>query len=207
MALQPDGSVVVTGYYQYTNGSPQDTFLLRYTAAGALDSAFGNNGIAVFDAGGSDVGYSVAIQPSDGKILVAGYSSLTNGSAYVARFQTDGTLDTTFGSNGEALNTFSNAGSSFHGLAVQSDGKIVAVGGASSTSGKTTTNNFLIARFQGDTTTLTAAASPLATASTAPASNDTSLPIPLAPPTDQDLTALATELIGAGKKRHGLPVS
>jgi uncharacterized delta-60 repeat protein len=208
MALQSDGSVVVTGYYQYTNGTPQDTFLLRYTAAGALDSTFGNNGIAVFDAGGSDVGYSVAIQPSDGKILVAGYSSLTNGSAFVARFQTGGTIDTTFGSNGEALNTFSNAGSSFHGLAVQSDGRIVAVGGAASTSGKTTTNNFLIARFLGDTTTLTAAGLPRAIASTtAPTSQGTSPQIPLAPPTDQDLTALATELIGAGKKRRGRPVS
>jgi uncharacterized delta-60 repeat protein len=206
MALQSDGSVVVTGYYQYTNGTPQDTFLLRYTAAGVLDSTFGNNGIVVFDAGGSDVGYSVAIQPSDGKILVAGYSSLTNGSAFVARFQTGGTLDTTFGSNGEALDTFANSGSSFHGLAVQSDGKIVAVGGATSTSRKTTTNNFLIARFLGDTTTLTAAARPRAIAPTAPTSPDTSPLVPLAPPTDQDLTALATELIGVGKKRRGLQV-
>src|SRR5262245_43482124 len=104
MVFQSDGSVViVAGYYQYTNGARQDTFLLRYTAAGVLDSTSGNNGIAVFEAGGSDVGYSVAIQPSDGKILVVGYSSLTNGSAYVARFHTDGAVHSTFGSNGEAL--------------------------------------------------------------------------------------------------------
>jgi hypothetical protein len=125
---------------------------------------------------------------------------LTNGSAYVARFQTDGMIDTTFGSNGEAVNTFANSGSSFHGLAVQNDGKIVAVGGATSTSGKTTTNNFLIARFLGDTMTLTAAARPRAIASTALTSQDT-LP-QLAPLTDQDLTALATELIGAGRRRR-----
>lgn len=202
MALQSDGSVVVTGYYQYSNGNPQDTFLLRYTAAGVLDSTFGNNGITVFDAGGSDVGYSVAIQPSDGKILVAGYSSLTNGSAFVARFQTGGTIDTTFGTNGEALNTFTNAGSSFHGLAVQSDGKIVAVGSATSTSGKTTTYNFLIARFQGDTTILTAAARPRSiTSTTVPTSQDTSPLILLAPPTDQDLGLLATELVRPVTKR------
>jgi uncharacterized delta-60 repeat protein len=208
IALQSDGSVVVTGDYQYANGNPQDTFLLRYTAAGVLDSTFGNDGIAVFDAGGSDVGYSVAIQPSDGKILVAGYSSLTNGSAYVARFQTDGAIDATFGSNGEALNTFSNAGSSFHGLAVQSDGKIVAVGGATSTSGKTTTKNFLIARFLGDTTTPTAAARARASVSTTAAMSQDSLPqLALAPLADQDLTALAVERIGAGKRRRGLPVS
>lgn len=209
MALQSDGSVVATGYYQYTNGAPQDTYLLRYTAAGVLDSTFCNNGITVFDAGGTDFGYSVAIQPADGKILVAGQSSLvnSNGSAFVARFQTGGAIDPTFGSNGEALNSFGNSGSSFQGLVVQADGKIIAVGGATSTSGKTTTNNFLVARFLGDTTTLAAAAPPLAIASTAPTSQDSSPQLPLAPLTDQDLTALATELIGAGKRRRGLPVS
>jgi uncharacterized delta-60 repeat protein len=208
MALQPDGSVVVTGFYQYTNGTPQDTFLLRYTAAGVLDSTFGNNGIVVFDAGGSDVGYSVAIQPSDDKILVAGDTSLTNGSTFVARFQTNGMPDTTFGSNGEAANTFSNAGSTFHGLAIQSDGKIVAVGGSvTSVSRKTTTYDFLIARFLGDTPPPTPTARPRASASTtAPASSGMSLPLPLAPPTDRDLTALASELIRTGKKRRGLRV-
>jgi uncharacterized delta-60 repeat protein len=207
MALQSDGSVVVTGYYHYTNGAPQDTFLLRYTPAGVLDSTFGNNGITVFDAGGSDIGYSVAIQPSDGKILVAGYSTnslLTINYAYLARFLTNGQIDTTFGSNGEALNTFANSSSTFQGLAVQpSDGKIVAVGEADSPSGKTRTYNVLIARFQGDTTTQSAAASSMALVQTSPATTDAAL-TSLVTADDPQLSLLSADVLGTSRKRaHG----
>jgi uncharacterized delta-60 repeat protein len=209
MALQSDGKVVVAKSCPQA-GAPSELALFRYTTAGVLDSTFGNNGIALYNdpTGTSDVGNSVAIQPSNGDILVAGASNTSSSqSTILARFQTNGAIDTSFANNGVARNSFTNAGSYFNDVTLQPDGKMVAVGWASSTSGKTTTRNFLIARFQGDTTTLTAAASPLTIASAAPVSNDASLPIPLAPPTDQDLTALATELIGTGKKRRGLSVS
>jgi uncharacterized delta-60 repeat protein len=208
MAIQADGSAVVGGGYTPQSGAPSELALFRYTATGAPDPTFGTNGVALFSAGGSDLAYSVAIQPGDGKILLAGYASTSSSmSSIVARFQANGAIDTSFGNNGVASNAFTNGGSYFAGVTLQSDGKIVAVGGATSTSGKTTTNNFLIARFLGDTTTLTAAARPRAIASTAPTSQDTSPQLPLAPLTDQDLTALTTELIGAGKRRRGLPVS
>jgi uncharacterized delta-60 repeat protein len=213
MALASDGSVVVGGYYDYQNGSPTPLALFHYTVAGALDSTFGNNGgVALYPdpSGASDVGYSVAVDPSDGKILLAGYSSTSSSmSTILARFQSNGAIDTSFGTSGIASNTFNaNGGSYFKDVILQADGNIVAVGSASTTTSKTTTTNFLIARFLGGSTTLTAAARPRASASmTAAASNDTSLLIPLPPPTDQDLTALATELIGAGKKRRGLQVN
>jgi uncharacterized delta-60 repeat protein len=211
MALQADGSAVVGGGYTPQSGAPSELALFRYTATGALDPNFGpnSNGVALFSAGGSDLAYSVAIQPGDGKILLAGYDSTSSSmSSIVARFQTNGMIDTNFGNNGNgvASNAFTNGGSYFAGVILQPDGKIVAVGTASTTRGKTTTSNSLIARFQGDTTPLTAAAGPRALASTAPTSQDTSPQLALAPLTDQDLTALATDLIGAGKKRRGLPV-
>ena len=139
-----------------------------------------------------------AIQPSDGKFLVAGYSSLTNGSR-VCSPVSDQRRDRHHVRVQWRPSTF-QLGSSFHGLAVQSDGKIVAVGGATSTSGKTTTNNFLIARFQGDTTPLTEAARPRASDSTtAPHVKRHAALDPARPPTDQDLTALAAELIAQAR--------
>src|SRR5262249_53882031 len=66
MAVRQDGSVIVTGRIDFAGGvSPPDGFLASYTPAGVPDTSFGTNGngIATFDVGGSDVGYSVAIDP------------------------------------------------------------------------------------------------------------------------------------------------
>jgi uncharacterized delta-60 repeat protein len=215
MALQldpatglPDGSVVVGGSYTPSSGAPSELALFRYTAAGVLDPTFGTGGVVIYNDPtlASDTGSSVAIQPN-GEILLAGASGTTSPrESILARFQTNGAIDTSFANNGVARNYFTNAGGYFNDVTLQPDGKIVAVGTASTTSGKTTTTNFLIARFQGDTTPPAAPARPRAIASTtAPASNDTSPQLLLAPLTDQDLTALAIGLIGAGKKRRGLP--
>ena len=98
MALQPDGSAVVTGY-DYPTNSPNGSFLLRYTNTGQLDPTFGTDGsgIILFGAATGDTGYSVAIQPN-GKIVLAGTSNTTPGS-FVARFDTHGAIDTTFGAS------------------------------------------------------------------------------------------------------------
>ena len=99
MALQADSSIVLAGDYDYRNGTPSDLMLARYTATGVPVATFGNNGVVLANAGGTEYGRSVAIQPGDGKIVVAGY---TSSSALVARFQADGSFDFGFGNQGVA---------------------------------------------------------------------------------------------------------
>ncbi len=216
MALQPDGSAVVTGYnYAYPVFANQGSFLLRYTNTGQLDPTLGTDGsgIVLFGAATGDTAYSVAIQ-SDGKIVVAG-TSITAPGSFVARFQkTNGSIDTTFGVNGFARDTFTNAGSIFqssHSLILQPLGQIVVVGNGTTS---TTTNNhgknqtvdetdFLIVRYQGDPVAPLSASMALTggTTSSGP-SAATGQPEVLVPWTDLDLTQLATDVILSGPKRR-----
>jgi uncharacterized delta-60 repeat protein len=205
MALQSDGSVVVGGSYTPQSGAPSELALLRYTAAGVLDSTFGTGGVVLYNdpTGTSDAGHSVAIQPGNGEILFAGASYTSSSeSTILARFQTNGAIDTSFANNGVARNPFTNGGSYFNDMTLQPDGKIVAVGLATSTSHHTGTTNFLVARFLGDSTTTGATASPALLAQpTSLGSLGATAVIPLALGSDQDLGKLAIGLIQSGTKR------
>ena len=91
---------------------------------GDLDTTFGASGIVITDFGSTDGGHDVAIQ-SDGKIVVVGGSG---GEFALARYNINGTLDTTFDADGLVTTTigaFAEAGA----VAIQSDGKIVVAGG------------------------------------------------------------------------------
>lgn len=94
-------------------------------APGSLDK------VATTDFGGYDVAYALAIQPEDGKIVTAG-ATTPAGSDYssfaLTRHFADGTLDTSFGSEGKVISIFGPYSSSINGVAIQADGKIVAVG-------------------------------------------------------------------------------
>jgi uncharacterized delta-60 repeat protein len=94
-ALQSDGKIVVAGSISTAN-NPQQPGLLRYNTNGALDPSFGNGGKASI--GGNNAGpvFAVAIQ-TDGKILAAAPASLH---LTVFRFNTNGSVDNTFGTNG-----------------------------------------------------------------------------------------------------------
>jgi uncharacterized delta-60 repeat protein len=91
---------------------------LSMAQAGSLDPTFGTGGIVTTPNTGTAV--AMAIQ-SDGKILVAGSVSLGGGALRLARYNTNGSLDSAFGSGGIVSN---NDGPAF-GMALQSDGKIV----------------------------------------------------------------------------------
>ncbi|MCP4285532.1 MAG: hypothetical protein GY792_13925, partial [Gammaproteobacteria bacterium] len=121
MIVQSDGKIVVAG----TSGN--DVALARYNADGTLDTTFGSGGMLTTDIGGTgDVASAVTIQ-SDGKILVAGKDGTD---LALARYNTDGTLDSTFGSGG--LFTIDVASGSLIDDAVYvtelSDGKIMVAG-------------------------------------------------------------------------------
>jgi uncharacterized delta-60 repeat protein len=127
VTLQWDDRIVVTG----TNGS--DLLLVRYLPNGSLDTSFdidGNqDGIVVTNFGGGETGNKVAVL-GDGRILVAGdMESTGGGGVIVARYLSNGRLDTSFDSDGKVVTTsVGGQNGCAWGMALQSDGKII-VGG------------------------------------------------------------------------------
>lgn len=129
--FQPDGKVVVTGSADINSSTTRDFGIARYHHDGGLDTSFGNNGKVNIDFFGyDDSANELAIQP-DGKIVVVGYASFninSSSEAALARLNSDGSLDTSFGSNGKIVNR--NGGG--NAVALQADSKIVVPKGAHS---------------------------------------------------------------------------
>ncbi|MFG2949541.1 calcium-binding protein [Streptomyces adustus] len=132
LAVQPDGKIVAAG------GSGSRFALARYLPNGALDPGFNRNGM-VLTPGGTAA--DVKVQPGDGRIVVAG-SNGTGGDFAVVRYNPDGSQDTGFGSGGLATADFGGSDAA-NGLALQTDGKIVAAGGGGPD------RDFALARFEG----------------------------------------------------------
>lgn len=132
VAIQSDGKIVVAG--KSYNGLNYDFGIVRYNDNGSLDTTFGTNGKVITDFG-NDLPKSIAIQ-SDGKIIVGGvnFSSSTVKFALV-RYTTNGSLDTTFDTDGKVTTSFSSGDCHAYSLALQSDGKIVLVGDGRNGSG------------------------------------------------------------------------
>ena len=113
-------------------------------AAGDLDPRFGNGGVAITDfAQTEDYAYAVAVQ-ADGKIVLSGQSGIyPDLHSALVRYNRNGRLDSTFGTGGKVTVTFNSVSDYLFAVALQSDGKIVAVGSTSGTA-------FLLARFNAD---------------------------------------------------------
>lgn len=139
LALQNDGKIVIAGAtFDYTD--PQydelgDFALARYNANGSLDTTFGNNGYVVtaFNANYFDVPTSMQIQ-TDGKIVAAGYTGTEDpttfedsGDIAVARYNMNGSLDSSFGTNGKKVIDLVEFDFAI-GMNFQTDGKILLVG-------------------------------------------------------------------------------
>lgn len=102
LVLQPDGKIVVAGTAHV--GSEFQFALARYKPGGSLDTSFGTGGKVTTSFGGYAIGEDVALQPG-GKLLVAG-GKLVAGPSFetaLARYNANGTLDTTFGSAGTVV--------------------------------------------------------------------------------------------------------
>jgi len=136
-ALQADGKIIVAG--TTNNQGNYDFALARYKSNGTLDSSFGING-KLTTALGPDQDYasSVLLQ-SDGKIIVAGSTSrldsiLCPGSPYyvpvsaIVRYNSNGSLDSSFGKNGKIVLPLGKGYDHANSLAFQQDGKIVVAG-------------------------------------------------------------------------------
>ncbi|RTQ49704.1 T9SS type A sorting domain-containing protein [Hymenobacter gummosus] len=134
--------------------------LARLQANGALDTSFDTDGIATLPrtVGGSTVStitYALAVQP-DGKALVAGSYAVDGsnfGQCMVARFGTDGALDTSFGTGGIVTLSFpGKVGQTFTSLALQPDGKMVAAGYVQNSASNNSDTDFLLVRLNADGT-------------------------------------------------------
>jgi uncharacterized delta-60 repeat protein len=147
VAVQRDGKIVVVGVSILPVGSA--FVITRYTPSGALDRTFGGGGIIRHDFGDFGWGSAVAIQ-TDGKIVVAGQGFLPgrNFDFVLARYNADGSLDASFDGDGRVFTDFGHSDGAY-GLAIQPDGKIVAVGNARSASPRDA-NEFGVARYNPD---------------------------------------------------------
>lgn len=126
MSLDAFGRIVLAGTLNPFSSS--GTVVARYNADGSLDTTFDGDGVATISSVSSNQGLGLALQ-SDDKIVVAG-SSL-NGSDYdfaVVRYNTDGTVDTTFDNDGIATIHFGTGTYRSRAVAIQSDGTILVCG-------------------------------------------------------------------------------
>ena len=129
------------------------TGVFGQTASGNLDPTFGSGGTVRTDFSGNiDRANTVAIQP-DGKIVAAG-SSFSNAKTVedfiVARYNTNGSLDKRFGSNGKITTDFFRNVDQVNALAIQPDGKIVVAGFAQLAGAGGTPRVFALARYTSD---------------------------------------------------------
>lgn len=145
--LQSDGKIILAGQVKqgiagtndYLNG---DFGLVRFNSNGSIDTGFGLNGQIIADFSGDDEIRAIAVQ-TDGKIIVGGKGgSGVDSNFIIAKYNSDGTLDTAFGNSGSAVVDFGDNADELRGMRVQSDGKIVAIGNSFDGSQK----DFAIAR-------------------------------------------------------------
>ncbi len=131
VAVQADGKIVLGGF-SWNDGSNGTFVLTRYNSNGSLDTGFGVNGKVTTILGGNDYGYSVTVQNS-GKILLSGFNwnengdGSSNGDFAQVRYNSDGSLDTGFGSAGKTTTALSGDDYGYS-AAVQADGKILVAG-------------------------------------------------------------------------------
>ncbi len=134
MAIQPDGKIVLAGYA----GTTPNFAVVRLTTAGALDTTFDTDGKLLIDMGSNDNATAVAVQ-SDGKIVIGGLSNDFS----IARVNANGSLDTTFDSDGKVFTSVTAGSDSLYSILIQGDGKIVAAGGG----GNGGSSDFALARY------------------------------------------------------------
>jgi uncharacterized delta-60 repeat protein len=155
VAVQADHKIVAGGT---AGGSGGRFALARYTRDGSLDVSFGGDGkLGTNFSPGRDGASDVLIQP-DGRIVAAGSADISGGAFALARYNSDGTLDSTFGGSGMVVTDFTppspltSGQDGASGVAIQPDGKIVAVGFAVGEDEEANPADFALARYNPDGT-------------------------------------------------------
>jgi uncharacterized delta-60 repeat protein len=121
LALQPDGKILVGGYFTEYNGTPRN-YVVRLNSDGSLDPSF------VPAAAVNITVFAILVQP-DGKIVLGGGFYASAATRYVVRLNADGTLDPGFSLTGTSItNGGGTSGTGVYDLALQPDGKIFIAG-------------------------------------------------------------------------------
>ena len=155
-------TLTACGYKSTTTyGAPTAVALARYNANGAPDTTnlVGGTGLVTTDVNTSqdDIAFATVLQP-DGKIIAVGTSFTTPASVVVIRYNTDGTRDSTFGSNGITVTSLASADASAFAATLQADGKLVVAGRSCALSGAT---GFLLLRYHTNSNGITGTAGTL----------------------------------------------
>jgi uncharacterized delta-60 repeat protein len=140
------------GDYYVAGTSDSNLLVAEVTSSGVYVPGFNGTGYATTSVGAGAVGTAVAVQ-ANGKVVVGGNETdPTTGNDFftVARYSTAGALDANFGTGGvttsdvSTLSSSTSGSSTITGVAIEPDGKIIAAGTATSSSGQ---NEFAVARY------------------------------------------------------------
>jgi uncharacterized delta-60 repeat protein len=148
-----DDRIVAGGAANFFGGDPRFA-VARYNTDGTLDTSFSGDGkVTTNFTSGDDFAFGVAIQGLTGTIVAAGRAGGSGGTFALARYLSDGTLDTTFGGDGKVTTNFTSGYDYADDVAIQTDLKIVAAGAANTFRADST---FAVARYNTDGTLDTA---------------------------------------------------
>lgn len=156
VALQADGKILVAGY-TIVNGQGR-MMVARFTADGTLDSSFGNQGLVVIasDSGESVNGMTTQMVNGEEKIVVVGYTGISNIDFAVIRLNANGTPDGTFGNQGRVVTNVNGSTDYPNDVAIENvngQDKIVVVGYSRFDAGGGSFNDdFAVVRYNSDGT-------------------------------------------------------
>ena len=105
LVVQPDGKLVAAGFSNAGGPDDFDFALVRYLPDGSLDTGFGFGGTLRTFFGGDSEGANALVIQTDGKLIAAGFSNGAGPDDFdfaVARYNTDGGLDTSFSAGARA---------------------------------------------------------------------------------------------------------
>lgn len=139
-----NGKIIACGTYYFNSDSNQKIAIAQYNSNGSIDTDYGIAGKTLTDFNENQDGFVFSSEmQSDGKLLITGFEFNNDADFFISRFNANGSVDSTFGTNGmQVIDSGVNEGA-FTSI-TQTDGKIIIGGGVSYTD---TTLDFILMRF------------------------------------------------------------
>lgn len=136
VTIQTDGKILAAGRSSLSSGNGGVFSVARYTATGALDTSYDFDGMQQIDTNTNAISYGVlqsAVLQADGKLVLAGYDSVTSGNNdnwAIVRLNTNGSPDPTFSGDGLVTLDFNGLPDYANDVVIQPDGKLLVMGAA-----------------------------------------------------------------------------